>query len=455
MDTTTQSPSPATPHGPAKPTGAPFDAPAVAAQDTDGAAGPGATGQGVPATSAGVPRETTVRTDDAQAPPPSSPPPSPPAPPHAPADTTPGGRRPGLPLRSYVAVAAVAALAAGGVVLPARLGDQPVPAATTTTTTDVVADADRTPAASAIPLAEGGDLVAAVADQVVPSVVRVDVRGANGSGSGSGVVLDAEGHVLTNAHVAGDATEVSVLTPDGQRLDAEVVGSDPSSDIAVLRVDAMLPVPSFATAEPRVGSTAVAIGSPFGLDGSVTAGIVSALGRTITGDGAPLVDMVQTDAAINPGNSGGALVDAAGRVIGINTAILSRSGANDGIGFAVPIATALDVARQLIVDGEVSSGWLGIEGQTVDAQVAQLYELATDTGAILATVFPGSPAATAGLTTGDVVLAVDGQPVDTMLDLAGRIRRIQPGETTTLTILRDGGQLRVAVTLGERPADVG
>lgn len=384
--------------------------------------------------------------------PPAAPPPPPGDVPPPPTPAAGAQQRPrGLPLRSYVAVAAVAALSAAAVVVPTTLAED----ATTTAAPIVATQGDAEAQVQARPLVEDGQLVAAVADRLSPSVVRIDVSGAAGAGSGSGVVLDAEGRILTNAHVVDGASQVGVTTPDGQRLEAEVVGADPNSDIAVLQVDAQLPVPTFAAGEAGVGESAIAIGSPFGLDGSVTSGVVSALNRTISGQGAPLVDMLQTDAAINPGNSGGALANAAGEVIGINTAILSRTGANNGIGFAVPIATALDVAQQLVSNGEVRTGWLGIEGQTVDPDVAELYGLGTTSGAIVAAVVPDSPADEAGLVEGDVVVAVDGEEVGTMADLAGRVRRVAPGETTALTVLRAGEEQTLEVTLGERPEQVG
>jgi S1-C subfamily serine protease len=364
-------------------------------------------------------------------------PPPPPPPPGASAPAT------GLSWRHYVAVAAVAALASAAVVVPVTLLDEdPAPvAAPTDTADDDVAQ---------LPGQSGGDeLVSAIAAQVSPSVVRVDT----GGGSGSGVIYTADGYVLTNAHVVGTATAATVTSPDGERFDARVVGADARSDIAVLDVDADgLPVPDFATTAPAVGSTAIAIGSPFGLDGSVTAGVVSATNRTIgAAGGGPLVDMIQTDAAINPGNSGGALVDARGRVIGINTAIYSRGGDSAGIGFAIPMATVEAVADQLIETGEVRHAFLGIQGQTVDPQVAELYGLAATAGAVVAAVEPGTPAADAGLRQGDIITGFDDREVASMEELAGLIQTRQPDDVVTLTIIRDGDESSVEVTLTERP----
>jgi len=296
--------------------------------------------------------------------------------------------------------------------------------------------------------------ISAIARQVSPSVARVDVQTPTGAGSGSAVVYRADGVLVTNAHVVGDSDEVRVTLPDGQRLDAEVVGRDVASDLAVLRVAAEdLPVPEWAGADvtPEIGSTAVAIGSPFGLDGSVTSGIVSALGRTLpTGQGV-LVDLIQTDAAVNPGNSGGALVDGQARVIGVNTAIATGTGVGQGIGFAIPSTTVTSVADQLLEFGEVRIGYLGVVGQTVDPDIAELYGLPVDTGAVIVELDPEGPAGEAGLEVGDIVVDIDGEEVTTMADLAGRIQQRSPDEDVEVTVIREGEELSVTVTLAERP----
>ena len=376
---------------------------------------------------------------------PGAPLPPPPAPPAG----DEGGRRPGLPMRSYLAVAMTAALGAGAVVVPTQFltGGDPAPSETA----DTVATSSDDAAADAVtplPGASDGSLVAAVAQRVSPSVVRINANG----GSGSGVVLDADGHIVTNAHVVGTAGEVEVLTPDGDTLTGTVLGTDPSTDIAVVHVpDADMPVPDWSDTEPQIGELAVAIGSPFGLDGTVTSGIVSSLGRTLSSAQATLTDLIQTDAAINPGNSGGALVNGAGEVIGINTAIISGSGANDGIGFAVPSSTALNVAADLIEFGEVKAGFIGIEGQTVDPEVARLYGLSVEQGAVIAAVGPGTPAEAAGLQRGDIIVALDGEPIDSMASLASQVQRLEPGTEITLTIVREDAESEVQLTLGERP----
>jgi S1-C subfamily serine protease len=212
-------------------------------------------------------------------------------------------------------------------------------------------------------------------------------------------------------------------------------------------------VPAFAETTPRVGDLAIAIGSPFGLEGSVTSGIVSALNRSLPGRGNTLVDMIQTDAAINPGNSGGALVNGDAEVIGINTAILSQSGANDGIGFAIPVETALPIAEQLIDKGFVEHAQLGIQGQDVDPAAAQLYNLGASQGALVVVVAPDSGAEEAGLQRGDIITAIDDEPVASMADLAGQISRHAPGEVVTLTLVRGGEEMTLDVTLGSAPRE--
>ncbi|HVM19301.1 MAG TPA: trypsin-like peptidase domain-containing protein, partial [Egibacteraceae bacterium] len=266
-------------------------------------------------------------------------------------------------------------------------------------------------------------------------------------------VLRDDGYVLTNAHVVDNAAQVRVTLPDGTVHDAEVTGTDPASDLAVVHIEdaSGLPVADFAERTPRVGDLAVAIGSPFGLEGSVTSGIVSALNRTLPGGGQTLVNMIQTDAAINPGNSGGALANADGEVIGINTAILSRSGANNGIGFAIPATTALPIAEQLIDQGYAEHAQLGIQGQDVDPEAADLYGLGTNTGALVVEVAPGSAAADAGLQRGDIITALDGEAVTSMGDLAGLISSRSPGDEVTVTIMRSGEEQALDVTLGAAP----
>jgi S1-C subfamily serine protease len=294
-----------------------------------------------------------------------------------------------------------------------------------------------------------------IAAAVSPSVAAVEVSaagpegGGTVTGQGSAVIIDPDGLLATNNHVVAEAVEVTVVLADGSRYEAEVVGTDPTTDLAVLRIDATgLPAAELAEGLPEVGDLAIAIGSPFGLEGSVTAGIVSAVDRTLAGQNTTLTGLIQTDAAINPGNSGGALVDAEGRVIGINTAILSGSGTNDGVGFAVASPVVRDITQQLSETGTVERAVLGIAGQDVDPRVAAAYGLAEDAGALIVQVEPGSAADVAGLQPGDLVVAADGEPVTSMGELAAAIQAREPGDELSLTIVRQGERLEVTAELG-------
>lgn len=350
--------------------------------------------------------------------------------------------------RGLIAAAGVAALVSAGVAVPATLALSGDSGGDVTTASNAASD---TGTSGTIRVDPNDYQVSAIAKQVSPSVVRVDVAAGFRSGSGSGVVYDTNGHIITNNHVVEGAQQVRVTLPDGQEYDAEVVGVDPRSDVAVLHVDVDdLPVPAFAEETPEVGDPAIAIGSPFGLDGSVTAGVVSATNRTVTGTSTPLVDMIQTDAAINPGNSGGALVNGRGEVMGINTAIISGGGGNDGIGFAIPIGTVRSVADQLIETGEVRHAFLGIQGQDVDPDVAELYGLPVDRGAVIAEVVPDTPAAEAGLRRGDIITALDDQQIESMTDLVVAIQQHRPGDEVELTVVRSSGEEAITVTLGEQ-----
>jgi S1-C subfamily serine protease len=299
-------------------------------------------------------------------------------------------------------------------------------------------------------------------------------EGGGGTATGSGFVIDDNGHLLTNAHVVEGADEVQVtLGEDEDPIDAEVVGSDPSTDVAVLKVDApadeLQPLPLGDASRAQVGDAVVAIGSPFGLERTATAGIVSATQRQISApNGFAISDAIQTDAPINPGNSGGPLFDAAGRVIGINSQIESQSGGNVGIGFAVPIDTARDVADQLIEDGEVEHAFLGITGADVTPQVADVLNLSVDHGALVQEVTPDGPADEAGIEGGSADVSIDGQPlraggdvitevdgteVESMEDVISAVNEKQAGEEVELTLVRKGETRNVTVTLGDRPAN--
>ena len=354
-----------------------------------------------------------------------------------------------------IAAVAVSALVSAGTTAAITRRGEDGASQSTPRLTDTAADdpADGAGGGSDPDAAAASGDVARVAAAVSPSVVHIAVAGLGGAGTGSGVVLREDGHILTNAHVVDGASEVQVTLPDGSIHRAEVVGTDPSSDLAVVRADDVqeLPVPRFAGDAPRVGDLAVALGSPFGLEGSVTSGIISALNRSVPGDSGMVINMLQTDAAINPGNSGGALANGDGEIIGINTAIISSSQGNDGIGFAIPISTALPVADQLIEQGFAEHAQLGIQGQDVDPEAADLYDLGVERGALVVAIGEGTAAEDAGLRRGDIITAMDDQQVTSMADLAGQITSHAPGDDVTLTVMRDGEELTVEVTLGSAP----
>jgi S1-C subfamily serine protease len=289
--------------------------------------------------------------------------------------------------------------------------------------------------------------------------------------TGSGFLIDDEGHIITNAHVVDGAKSVTVQLGDGDPQDAEIVGADPSTDIAVLKVDdtqGVNPLPLGDSSNVQVGDPVVAIGNPFGLDRTVTTGIVSALQRQIQApNGFSISDVIQTDAAINPGNSGGPLIDAAGQVIGINSQIESQSGGNVGIGFAVPIKTAADVVSQLEDGGEIHRAYLGITGGDITPDIAQALNLPVDQGVLVEQVLNGGPADDAGIEGstgqatiggqtvpigGDIITKVDGKEVTGMDEVISAVNGHEPGDELTLTVLREGQQRDVTVKLGDRPA---
>ncbi len=386
-------------------------------------------------------------------PPPSAEPPQvgpPPAagPPPARPDRPPQGRR--LPLIVTAVIAALIGGATGGAVTAAFTSDEPAASDTPVATESGEDSAQSTSQEATTPPAADGLSVSQVADQVGPSVAAVEVRSGAGQGRGSAVIIDADGYLVTNNHVVEGAGSITVQLADGSRLDAALVGTDPVTDLAVLQVDADgLPAATLSTTTPDIGDTAVAIGSPFGLDGSVSAGVVSALDRSLPAGGANLMGMVQTDAAINPGNSGGALVNDQGQVIGINTAIISRSGTSGGVGFAVPSTVAADVADQLIRTGEVQRAVLGVSGRDIDQQVAEAYGIDADAGPLVLAVEPGSGAAEAGLQAGDIITSLDGERVGSMSELAATVRELTPGDTVEVRGIRDGEDFTIQVQLGQ------
>ncbi len=269
---------------------------------------------------------------------------------------------------------------------------------------------------------------------------------------GSGVIVSTQGHVLTNFHVIDGADEILVSLNDGRQSSARVVGTDPDTDLAVLQVSIEnTPALAFAaTGLPSVGDVVLAIGNPFGVGQTTTMGIVSALGREGLGINT-YENFIQTDAAINPGNSGGALIDTLGRLIGINTAIYSQSGGSLGIGFAIPAAAAQQVLEQIVAQGFVKRGWLGIEPQDMTPDLARAFGLERASGAIIAGVMRGGPAAKGGLRVGDIVQKFDGQPVEDTTRLMARIAAKSPGEPIELGVFRKGRLLTVTLTAGLRP----
>lgn len=369
-------------------------------------------------------------------PPPAMPPGSEPPPAGAPLRPEPPRRR----RLGVLVVLAVLAAALGGLLIGRAADDAGLP------------DGNASPPASPEPVATtpgpvepGGDEpVAAVAEALGPAVVQLETR----TGLGSGFIYDADGLILTAAHVVGDADEVLVRLADGSRESGVVLGRDPATDVAVVQIDGRedLPVAVLATGvELRVGQTAIAIGSPFGLDQTVTAGIVSAVGRSTTTPEGGAFPAIQTDASINTGNSGGALADAEGRVIGINDLIITGSATstgNVGIGFAIPIDIAKAVADKIVAGEPAESGFLGVRGADANGERA---------GALLTEVEAGSPAEQAGLRVDDVVTAVDGQDVSSMIDLVARVTTGRPGDTVSVTVVRGGDETELSVTLGTAP----
>lgn len=344
--------------------------------------------------------------------------------------------------RGLVAVAAISALlagAAGGAagVMAAQHDDAPTTASPVATT----------PVSTEVPPVSGNssEPAAAVATALGPAVVQIET----GKGLGSGFIYDASGLIMTASHVTDGAQTMDIRMADGTRVTGTLIGEDPSTDVAVVKIEPTkdMAVATLATGvTTKVGQTAIAIGSPFGLDQSVTAGIVSAVGRSAETPGG-VIPAIQTDAPINSGNSGGALADRRGRVIGINDSIVTGGGSstgNLGVGFAIPIDIAKNVADRIVAGKTTAAGFLGVEG--ADATGSR-------TGAAITSVADGSPAAEAGLTADDVVVAIDGRKVSSMIDLAATIRTHEPGDKVVLTVERNGQERRITVTLATAPAN--
>ncbi len=269
---------------------------------------------------------------------------------------------------------------------------------------------------------------------------------------GSGVIVSDQGLILTNDHVVASADEIEVALADGRKLAAKVVGTDPDTDLAVLKIEAEdLPAITFAANEKlNVGDVVLAIGNPFGVGQTVTQGIISALGRNHLGINT-YENFIQTDASINPGNSGGALIDAEGNLIGINSAIYSRSGGSMGIGFAIPASIAKQVMEQIAVNGSVTRGWIGIEAQDITPELAESFKLSKPQGSLIAGVLRDSPADMAGLKAGDVLLAINDKPVEDSSGMLNIIAALKPDEKAKLRIARAAKEMTVNVEVGKRP----
>jgi serine protease DegQ len=269
---------------------------------------------------------------------------------------------------------------------------------------------------------------------------------------GSGVIVSPEGYILTNNHVIESADEIEVALADGRKVSAKLIGTDPETDLAVIKIGLKnLPAITLGRLEnTKVGDVVLAIGNPFGVGQTVTMGIVSALGRNHLGINT-FENFIQTDAAINPGNSGGALVDSAGNLLGINTAIYSRSGGSMGIGFAIPVTTVKNVMEAIIKNGQVVRGWIGVEPQDITPELANSFGLAKTSGTIIAGVLKGGPADKAGIKPGDILISVDEKSVTDTTSMLNLVAQLTPGEKTKLTILRKSRESMIEVTVGKRP----
>jgi serine protease Do len=275
-------------------------------------------------------------------------------------------------------------------------------------------------------------------------------------GLGTGFIIDNSGHILTNNHVIGEADEIEVTLQDKRKFKATVVGVDPKTDLAVIKIDAdnLTPAALGSSSDLRIGQWVVAAGNPFGLDNTITAGIVSAKGRTIFG-GESYEDFIQTDAAINPGNSGGPLVSLSGEVVGINTAIFSRSGGYMGIGFAIPIDLAKSVVSSILKEGRVVRGWLGVVIQNLDDDLARSFNYASTKGALVSDVQSGSPAEKAGFEAGDIVVKLNSDVINDVNQLRNIVAALKPSERIEAEVIREGKRRTLRVIIGEQPAELG
>lgn len=332
---------------------------------------------------------------------------------------------------------AVALIVAGIMLLYPDSPETPEAAPATTTTTE-----PESVDVAAPTYAPGEEPIAAAAEVILPSVVFIQTT----SGVGSGVIYDSDGLIITAAHVVDGSDTVRIRFGDGQQVEGTVIGRAEQVDIAVIEVDRTdLPAATFNTEKPRVGQTAIAVGSPWGFESTVTAGIISAVDQTNCTVNT-CASMVQTDAAINPGNSGGALVDRTGQVVGINVSIISGSGANDGVGFAVPSDIAVTYADGIISGEPIETAFLGVQADDVNTE--------GQAGAQITTIVEGSGAQAAGLEVGDVIVGLEGVPVRGWTDLVAQVRSHQPGDTVDVLIVRDGDEQTVEVALGVNTEDL-
>jgi putative serine protease PepD len=332
---------------------------------------------------------------------------------------------------------------------------------------------DASPSSARTTSADGGLSIGDIYEQASPGVVEIRVEGDRGNlpidpvprdpddppelepfqrpgATGSGFVIDDDGRIVTNQHVVGEAERVTVVFEDGDEAEARVVGTDPSTDIALLQLEdsdrELHPLPLGSSDALEIGDTVVAIGSPFGLQGTLTAGIVSALDREIAAPNGFTIDgAIQTDAALNSGNSGGPLLDSQGRVVGVNSQIQSETGGNVGIGYAVPIETVREVVEQLKADGEVEHAYLGVSLSEAESG---------EEGVVVSDAVDGGPAEEAGLRDDDVIVEIDGEPVESVQDVRAAVDAKRPGDEMVLEVRRDGETERITVELGERPASV-
>ncbi len=346
-------------------------------------------------------------------------------------------KKPGL-WSAIAYFAGVGALVAGIWLIDDPRGTDPAPEAVSGSTTTTVAEVEVTTPT----FTPGDEPIADAAEVILPSVVRIETP----TGVGSGVIYDSDGLIMTAAHVVEGHDTVRVRFADGTQVDGNVLGGVSEVDIAVIEVDRTgLPAAEFTREKPRVGQTAIAVGSPWGLSSTVTAGIISAVDQTANCSLGGCASLVQTDAAINPGNSGGALVDRFGRVVGINVSIFSSSGANDGVGFAVPSDIALDYADSIVSGEPIETAFLGVTGEPFAEEGRA--------GALINGVSPGTAAEEVGIEVGDVIIFFDGVEIQGITDLSAQVRAHRPGDTVQLVLLRDGEEVTLEVTLGVQEED--